>query len=63
MMRKGDMVERSQAAQPWLIDKAGPRLPQYIYSLPVSVSHAFKVNLEPWGKKKRRYAELTKEPL
>lgn len=53
MMRKGDMVERSQAAQPWLIDKAGPRLPQYIYSLPVSVSHAFKVNLEPWGEKKR----------
>lgn len=28
-------------------DKAVPRLPQYIYSLPVSVSHAFKVNLEP----------------
>lgn len=22
-----------------------------IYSLPVSVSHAFKVNLEPWNKK------------
>lgn len=34
-------------------DKEVPRLPQYIYSLPVSVSHAFKVNLELGNEKKK----------
>lgn len=35
-------------------DKEVLRLPQYIYSLPVSVSHAFKVNLELGNEKKKK---------
>lgn len=51
--RRGSSRKNSGSTAMAYRDKEVPRLPQYIYSLPVSVSHAFKVNLELGNEKKR----------